>query len=673
MTNYYVRTDGSDSNNGLANTAGGAWRTINHAGSVAITGPAAIRVQPGTYTEEATISHGGSDANSWINYVADGPVLLQGRFYLTGVNYVRIVGFEITSVTAGAGNHTKAIMLVNCTHIDIIDNYIHDTEANCVWASGTPSTAQYITIRGNRLSRVGICDAIPAYNQTQAIQSSINNPNVDHWLVEYNLVEYTLDSFWVFGPYAFVRNNEIHSHYDPALWHSISDNHSDGFQCGSDSFNCYTRHHTYEANLIGDSMFGNSHGILQNDQSGTNPPFGDIDILVRGNVFYNIGSSGVNSLQTDYLQIINNTFYKIEQLDSTGAILIWRHTSQTHDPQNCVVANCLFHTSSGVPPIATNGNPNIIIAKTTNMGYLAGTDTAPNSFVSSATDPLLTDPVNYNFRLQSGSNARNAGSGLVVITTASGSGTSFDVDKPGLLRDGYGIVDGDIVTIGGTTTRISSISGNTVTVANSVSWTQNTTKVFWGNSSTIDIGGIPYAATPLTAATINNVGTTYTVSPTGDCRGVWFYQDGIPYQWVSSAPYSSTISSGVVTAKAYALYAQSAPVVTAVAGGGGPTAPTDVTSSIAGNRSVTVSWTESSGQTSYNIKRGLAGGSRSTIATAGQSDTSYVDKTVIAGVSYDYSVEAVNGIGTADSATATANVPAVSPISYSRGIMRTSC
>ena len=56
------------------------------------------------------------------------------------------------------------------------------------------------------------------------------------------------------------------------------------------------------------------------------------------------------------------------------------------------------------------------------------------------------------------------------------------------------------------------------------------------------------------------------MTPTGDARGVWFYVNGIPTTWDATSPYSATIASGTVTAKAYALYAQSEPVVTATQG-----------------------------------------------------------------------------------------------------------
>lgn len=59
--NYYVRTDGSDSNTGLVNSAGGAWLTLQHAWNVMTTldllgQNVVINIAAGTYTGSLTMS-----------------------------------------------------------------------------------------------------------------------------------------------------------------------------------------------------------------------------------------------------------------------------------------------------------------------------------------------------------------------------------------------------------------------------------------------------------------------------------------------------------------------------------------------------------------------------------------------------------------------------------------
>lgn len=60
-TDYYVRTDGNDANTGTANTAGGAWATINKCGSTLVAGDRCL-IQSGTYRGQrgATITNNGA-------------------------------------------------------------------------------------------------------------------------------------------------------------------------------------------------------------------------------------------------------------------------------------------------------------------------------------------------------------------------------------------------------------------------------------------------------------------------------------------------------------------------------------------------------------------------------------------------------------------------------------
>ena len=76
-----------------------------------------------------------------------------------------------------------------------------------------------------------------------------------------------------------------------------------------------------------------------------------------------------------------------------------------------------------------------------------------------------------------------------------------------------------------------------------------------------------------------------------------------------------------------------------------PNAPTGLTAT-AGNAAVALSWTASSGATSYNVYRGTSVGGESTTPIAtGLTGTAYTDSTVTNGTTYYYEVKAVNNIG----------------------------
>ena len=344
--------------------------------------------------------------------------------------------------------------------------------------------------------------------------------------------------------------------FNERYWTNAPDaQHSDMFQCGSDQIVAGTRFHVIERNFCGDSTNLNSHfGIWQDTTMA-----GDTNIVIRGNVGYNLGSTGIGAVSTKSVMSYNNTFWSVNNNGNNNPLQWYKKSFSTDWPSNAVVANTILSDC----PFGSGGSaisilPGVNYISTHNIGFHEGSDP---SFISTS-DPLFISTTGRNFRLQSGSAAIGGGTYLVWITSSSGSGTSFTVVNAQLLCDGFGIVDGDTVRIGATTTKITSISGNSVKVANSVTWTK-LQPVYWGNDPQADIGAFPYASQALKAANLYEDGSNYTVLPTGDARGVWFYVDGIPTTWVSIAPYTATITNGIVTAKAYALYAQTNPVVVA--------------------------------------------------------------------------------------------------------------
>ena len=89
-----------------------------------------------------------------------------------------------------------------------------------------------------------------------------------------------------------------------------------------------------------------------------------------------------------------------------------------------------------------------------------------------------------------------------------------------------------------------------------------------------------------------------------------------------------------------------------------PAAPTGLTAT-AGNASVALSWTASSGATSYNVYRGTtSGGESSTALATGITTTTYTDSTAINGKKYYYEVAAVNSSGTSAKSNEASATPA---------------
>lgn len=186
---YYVRTDGSDSNNGLANTSGGAFLTIQKAfDTVSMldcsTYTAVVQVGAGTWTAGAT----------WNGHVGTGAVILRGDtttptnvvLNRTGGNDITfgigakltVEGFDLGTVTSGhciqvrafgqltlgvnnfraaANSHIRADNLaqIACTanytisggaarHIDTSANCAFGYGSNTITLSGTPAFTEFI-------------------------------------------------------------------------------------------------------------------------------------------------------------------------------------------------------------------------------------------------------------------------------------------------------------------------------------------------------------------------------------------------------------------------------------------------------------------------------------------------------------------------------------------------
>lgn len=111
---YYVRTDGSDSNDGLANTSGGAFLTIHKAVDVVESSleiPAGIevtiKIADGTYTGATTVSgfFGNGSLKIEGNTTTPGNVIISvtsnTAFYFTSVLSVTLTGMKITTATSG--------------------------------------------------------------------------------------------------------------------------------------------------------------------------------------------------------------------------------------------------------------------------------------------------------------------------------------------------------------------------------------------------------------------------------------------------------------------------------------------------------------------------------------------------------------------------------------------
>lgn len=223
MTQYYVRTDGNDSNSGLINDAGGAWRTITFAGSSSAAGAGdTINVAPGTYSETVTVSKSGTSGNlitmvsttKWGAKVVAGSTLHSSAFAVTG-NYFSIKNFDITGGGA-VGLDFKG------SFGEGHGNYIHDIPApgNDGFGGAGIAHSEFPThtdgiADGNVVARIGGYVPGGINNSVQGLYAAIPNVTYSNNIV-YGVLAYAVNT----GHYSInciIVNNTLFGNGNVAL------------------------------------------------------------------------------------------------------------------------------------------------------------------------------------------------------------------------------------------------------------------------------------------------------------------------------------------------------------------------------------------------------------------------------------------------------------------------
>lgn len=146
---YYVRTDGSDSNSGLANTAGGAFLTIQRAVTVVAYSlnlggyDVTISVADGTYSESVTISNAW-DGKGTVSIVGNSTtptnVIVPGRFSATGHSRITVRDLQCMGLVTSSYGYLSFTNLVFVTGsnnmIEATDNGMIESTGNWKIAGG---------------------------------------------------------------------------------------------------------------------------------------------------------------------------------------------------------------------------------------------------------------------------------------------------------------------------------------------------------------------------------------------------------------------------------------------------------------------------------------------------------------------------------------------------------
>jgi hypothetical protein len=287
------------------------------------------------------------------------------------------------------------------------------------------------------------------------------------------------------------------------------------------------------------------------------------DRAVSGAAYNNCGNIGNNGGGPLSYSVHNSIFYQCWANGANSGVLPWQSTMPATRDYN------LGFTPAATPTWASNWT----------------TQAHPQTNVN----PQLTNVAGSDFTLQSASGARGVGGPL---TTASGSGSSstsltvaanmgsffIGSNASNLPQYGGNLVPGDFITVGSTPVQVSSVSGDTLTLASPISWSSGA-PVYFGSSSTVDIGAYPYKAGGYALAAGYTIsGGTATITPNDPSlvRFVVCYSDNVPYAVANRAPYTCATPAGAFSAGVYPRYPSQILSVTAAFGTLVPAAPTSV-------------------------------------------------------------------------------------------------
>ncbi len=245
--------------------------------------------------------------------------------------------------------------------------------------------------------------------------------------------------------------------------------------------------------------------------------------IIYNNVFYDNGCGGINVYTVSGRPSGNNKFFNNVVFDnggwcdhSTAGVEIVEYSGGGPAEYN-IFKNNIIHDNDGDYDVWLNvdnwnSKNNIFIHSNiydpSGTGIRAsGTSTYPLSWwegnhpsiFSNNIDenPLFVNENGADFGLQSGSPCINTGDWL-AYTTSADSGTQIPVEDASYFTDGYGITEGDLIQLEGSTqtARITGVdySSNVLTVDTDLSWSAGEGVGFVYSGSAPDIGAYEYGS-----------------------------------------------------------------------------------------------------------------------------------------------------------------------------------
>ena len=481
------------------------WCTIEVADGLVLAGDTVL-VRAGTYSVDAHLDKDGTSWSvpiTWKSYPRRAATIV-GQTATAAVDlygdYLIFEGFNVTTdyVPACLGYGGRGIEF-RVDHGKAIDNYVYDCPFTGIGSQA--GARDDIEIRDNHI-----------YKCSSGIYGFGT-----HWLIQNNDIERLYwwpdkcdvdsDYMYLYLGYSVIKGNYLHDTIQAeidytayctgdgtpyALCHDVGECVVAG-TCGAhvDCAAAFTTAVDAQKNLYDDNIFMDFHqGIMTNYDTGNH------HWIVRNNVFaHELG--GISGIAVDIkglnnIYVYNNTIYDLKTYG------VWAQVD-TATPNYIMVKNNIFDLmDAGYPYVLTGANS----LGDYNDVYACAHAASPAGVNDIATDPLMVSPATGDFNLVPASPANNGGSWLTTITTATGSGTSFTVADAGYFWDGQGVTTGDVIRFQTSLERrtITDITGNVITVSQSVSWTTGDGIAYNFTGTLPDMGAKEYGVEPGTCA-----------------------------------------------------------------------------------------------------------------------------------------------------------------------------
>jgi hypothetical protein len=426
-TTYYVDIHNSVASDSNPGTQALPWQTISKASSIARGGDTVI-VEPGRYEERGTLKTYSGTSTSHIVFQAAHNATVGGStntsmrgWWLQGVSYIDIVGFEITNI--GTGNRS-GIFLRGPDHIQIKNVYIHQLECDVNYPGGIDGDSNgstepsYIAVTNSTFYK---CELVGI--------SAVGN----HWDVENNdlsrsrnartdgtVVANDMDLMRILCDYSTFKGNYIHDNYmaDATPWGSPPQ-----YPCidGIMAFSTGGYHANYD--VVENNIFERTDQQLFTATDAYGPPSVHYvsHFIISNNLFLDCGfpvpGYMMNNVDVSYITLANNVF-AITDSHYVG-YPVRMYQSNKDGCHDLILENNIFYGFHGAFSLSidTDSLVNSVIDYNlwdhTDPSVIQGQE-AHSIFAS---DPLFVNAAAGNFHLTSGSPAIGHATNLYTIFT----------------------------------------------------------------------------------------------------------------------------------------------------------------------------------------------------------------------------------------------------------------